>query len=1426
MSIDPTELTVTEGDATGASYTVVLDTQPTADVTVAVTGHAGTDLSLSGQTLTNDELTFTPDNWNQPQTVTVTAGQDDDAAADEAVTLSHTVSGAAEYQAVTTDSVTVTIDEDDAAAVSIDPTTLTVPEGGDNSYTVVLDTQPSAEVTVTISGHAGTDVSVTPSSLTFTSESWGTAQTVTVSAAQDEDAATDEAVTLSHTVSGTGEYQAVTAESVTVTIDEDDAARVSIDPTALIVIEGDATGASYAVVLDSQPTAEVTVTVSGHDGTDVSVAPSTLTFTSENWETPQTVTVSAAQDEDAAADPTVTLSHAVGSVEDTLYNGIDPDSVTVTIEEDDAARVSIDPTTLTVPEGGDNSYTVVLDTQPSAEVTVTISGHAGTDVSVTPSTLTFTSENWGTAQMVTVSADQDDDAAPDPAVTLSHAVSGAVEYAAVSAGDIPNVTVTIDEDDAAGVSINPTALTVVEGQSNSYTVVLDTQPSADVSVTISGHSGSDLNLSAETLTFTPDNWNVAQSISVTADQDDDAAADPAVTLSHAVSGAVEYAAVSAEDIPSVTVTIDEDDAAGVSINPTALTVVEGQSNSYTVVLDTQPSADVTVTISGHSGSDLNLSAQTLTFTPANWNVAQSISVTADQDDDAAADPAVTLSHAVSGAVEYAAVSAEDIPGVTVTIDEDDAAGVSINPTALTVVEGQSNSYTVVLDTQPSVDVTVTISGHSGSDLNLSAETLTFTPANWNVAQSISVTADQDADAAADPAVTLSHAVSGAVEYAAVSAEDIPNVTVTIDEDDAAGVSINPTALTVVEGSTASYTVVLDTQPSADVTVAATGHAGTDLSLSGQTLTNDELTFTPDNWNQPQTVTITAGQDDDAAADVAVTLSHAVSGAVEYAAVSAEDIPGVTVTIEEDDAARVSIDPTELIVPEGGDNFYTVVLDTQPSAEVTVTISGHDGTDVSLSGQTLTNDELTFTPDNWNQPQTVTITAGQDDDAAADAAVTLSHAVSGAVDYAAISAGDIPSVTVTIDEDDAAGVSINPTALTVIEGQSNSYTVVLDTQPTGDVTVTVDGHVGTELLLSGETLVADALTFTSQNWDTPQTVTLNAGSVSTNIQVTLNHTVSGGDYGFVTVEGVNVTIVDSPEEQEIIQVGVTESEQSLTVIEGGSNVYEVVLSEPPTSDVTVTVSVEDGANNDITTEEASLVFTTGNWNLPQTVTVRAAHDDDALQDPVVRISHGVSGANFADHTIPGVLVTISEDDFPRVTVTPQFLEIMEGSSGSYTVVLTARPSADVTVTISGHDGTDVSVAPSSLTFTSESWGTAQTVTVSAAQDEDAATDEAVTLSHTVSGTGEYQAVTAESVTVTIDEDDAARVSIDPTALTVTEGDATGASYAVVLDTQPTAEVTVTISGHADTDIALSDTVLTFTSENWETPQTVTVAAAGR
>ena len=57
--------------------------------------------------------------------------------------------------------------------------------------------------------------------------------------------------------------------------------------TALTVTEADMTGDSYTVVLNSQPTADVVVTVAGHSGTDVTPAPDTLTFTPMNWETAQ-----------------------------------------------------------------------------------------------------------------------------------------------------------------------------------------------------------------------------------------------------------------------------------------------------------------------------------------------------------------------------------------------------------------------------------------------------------------------------------------------------------------------------------------------------------------------------------------------------------------------------------------------------------------------------------------------------------------------------------------------------------------------------------------------------------------------------------------------------------------------------------------------------------------------------------------------------------------------------------------------------------------------------------------------------------------------------------------------------------------------------------------------------------------------------------
>ena len=106
-------------------------------------------------------------------------------------------------------------------------------------------------------------------------------------------------------------------------------------PPSVTVAEENATGDSYTVVLATQPTADVTVTVAGHAGTEVSPNPSTLTFTTMNWETAQTVTVTAADDADATNDSD-TLTHSAASA-DADYDGITVADVTV--NDNDNAQV-------------------------------------------------------------------------------------------------------------------------------------------------------------------------------------------------------------------------------------------------------------------------------------------------------------------------------------------------------------------------------------------------------------------------------------------------------------------------------------------------------------------------------------------------------------------------------------------------------------------------------------------------------------------------------------------------------------------------------------------------------------------------------------------------------------------------------------------------------------------------------------------------------------------------------------------------------------------------------------------------------------------------------------------------------------------------------------------------------------------------------
>ena len=379
---------------------------------------------------------------------------------------------------------------------------------------------------------------------------------------------------------------------------------VTLSKGALNLHEG-GTG-SYTVVLDAAPTGNVTITPSSGDVTAVTVSTAaqndTLTFTTGNWETPQTVTVAAVEDADSDNE-TVTVSHAISGGG---YGSVTVGSVTVNLKDNEKTLVSLTLGASSINESGNGNSTTVKATISSAfssELTVTVAADPAGAVTL-PATPTLTiAANATESGTLTVTAVDNKVDADDAVVVLS----GTVGNAAVNDPDA--ISLTIVDDDTKGVTISTTDLSVNEGATASYTVKLNSQPSDDVTVTPTSSDETSATVSiagsASLLTFTPANWNTPQSVTVNGQEDDDTSDDSAV-ISHAVAGA-DYDSVSAASVNVSVVDNDDDVAPTVTVG----TVPSGTKNSKAVkvtVADRNPADDLTAEYKLIDGSTCDASA--------------------------------------------------------------------------------------------------------------------------------------------------------------------------------------------------------------------------------------------------------------------------------------------------------------------------------------------------------------------------------------------------------------------------------------------------------------------------------------------------------------------------------------------------------------------------------------------------------------------------------------------------------------------------------------------------------------------------------------------------------------------------------------------------------------------------------------------------
>ena len=799
--------------------------------------------------------------------------------------------------------------------------------------------------------------------------------------------------------------------------------------------------------------------------------------------------------------------------------------------------------------------------------------------------------------------------------------------------------------------------------------------------------------------------------------------------------------------------------------PESNVLTEGGTNAsltYRVKLDEVPRNPITVTITNPDPGAVTVSPMSFVFSHKNYDEFQDFTImpVADgdsDDEDVEITVTVPISHPHMSKVTKTFRLAV----------EESIASVRVEPQALTIDEGGSGHYDVWLRTDPGNGKSVTVTPtFTGSAITVSPTTLTFTggsTGNWQTKQRVTVTTVQDMDDGSEN-IAISHAISGDGDgYNAQAPSQSVAVSVLDDEGKVEIEFDRNNNLVLDEGNSSGVDIRVrlthDPGPaggSNNQVVMTTHPTGTFLVADPTTLT---FTTGPSgNWNDWQTLTIkpASGKLDDGNA---VHERHWVKVALGMSPHQLQDLPGYPDTVNDvvarpidifyfDDeiADDLHLEHSALTIDEGGSAVkYKLTLGGDPGGPVTVTITNPDPTKLTISPTTVT---FPYGGQSDWHIQEVTLTALDDSDPQDETlAIVHDYSVSG---YA----NTQQTLTVTIDDDDELGLSVSSATVEVDETSSTTYDVHLNGDPGDGVSVVVTPVSGdtTRLTVSG------AVTFnggSSGDWMTPQTITLNA-PVDDNYKkdtVTITHTITGFA-GVSTTPSVTATIADAPLMWLTWTSDPTDRiapNSTLTLTEGTPGEVFIhfdpdLLAEGDYKDEWF-ARMADGKNDGPTIFMG--LSGSGQYGKNFFWSARSAGENCDGRYPRPRSTsskycdtidlHSEVDANTTDETrwfkavvdnlsgygvaAPGRLNVIIMDTSIAMQAYPSTVFPIEdvAATEEVWVRLKRQPEPGVTVTvepeIQSSDSTKVSVSPSSLTFDSTNWDTFQKFEVTASSDTD-------------------------------------------------------------------------------------------------------------
>ncbi len=616
------------------------------------------------------------------------------------------------------------------------------------------------------------------------------------------------------------------------------------------------------------------------------------------------------------------------------------------------------------------------------------------------------------------------------------------------------------------------------------------------------------------------------------------------------------------------------------------------------------------------------------------------------------------------------------------------------------------------------------------------------------------------------------------------------------------VTIAPGTSPVTEGTAAGYTLTATPPPTASLPVS---YAVADAPNADFVAVTGGSTSIPTGGTTTISVTTTADNVDEPNGPVTVTVTDGAGytpGAMSSAAVTVNDDDATTVTLTTPDptaAEGSSVDTASLVLTlnrglRSGESLAVPLTFSggTPGTHFTLALSG------SPAGVTFSGATATFTGPSTGATAaaaTVLLTASADANTTNEVVTANlgSPAATGLGGGASGSRNGNGQITLT-DTTSLPEITITRGTSPVTEGTAASFTLNASPAPTADLDVswTAADATGSNFVASGNetgrfaTIPMNAATATFTVPTEAESTDEANGPVTVTVEPGSGYTVGGANSAQVVV------LDDDPTTVQLIVLDANADEGSSTAtarfrLTVGRGLYSgESLAVPltfsggaPGTDFTLAL---EGSPAGVTFSGSTMTFTgpsTGQTAQIARVVLTALDDADADDDTITvsipassstgnpRLTATNLGGGATGSRVGNGVITVDDDEVATaaagvtVTVAKPFVLKEGGAARSYTVVLEKAPAANVTVTATSNDpgaflinkagGTP---GPSVvLTFTPSDWSQEQTVTVTVQDDADA-DNEVVLVQHAVTGTGEYQNVTADTVVVTIDDDDTA------------------------------------------------------------------------